>query len=331
MTVDRRAAFLAQEADARLTWDLAVAAVPPSSVAECALPEGRSVKDLVAHMAAWEHWATERIRMRREGRAPAPIPDWEAFEHAFNEKAYARWKAEPWDRVQTEAATAYAEFRAMVEALSDEELLGEGGSARMIAATGSRHYEPYIAQIRSFVETLPLRTQFETERLRLRSFRPSDAPFLVRMFGDPEVRRFIPPGPPITLERAQRSADRRMGDEHRHGFGRWIVERKDTGEAIGNCGFSLVENTGPGVELAYHYVPSTWGQGFGTEAAVACLARGFEALGFEQVIALCYPENTGSWRVMEKAGMRSDGTGTYYGLDLKRYLAERGWWRAPRA
>lgn len=83
------------------------------------------------------------------------------------------------------------------------------------------------------------------------------------------------------------------------------------------------------MEIAYHYIRSAWGQGFGTEAAIACLARGFEALGFETVYAFCYPENVGSWRVMEKAGMREDGMTEYLGIRMKRYVADRATWRAP--
>ncbi len=43
-------------------------------------------------------------------------------------------------------------------------------------------------------------------------------------------------------------------------------------------------------------------------------------------MAVGLPENVGSWRVMEKAGMRYEGTSSYYGLEgLKKYTAERDW------
>jgi RimJ/RimL family protein N-acetyltransferase len=47
-------------------------------------------------------------------------------------------------------------------------------------------------------------------------------------------------------------------------------------------------------------------------------------------MAVAMPENTGSWRVMEKAGMRYEGLVNYYGLEgLKKYLADRRWWKPP--
>jgi RimJ/RimL family protein N-acetyltransferase len=38
----------------------------------------------------------------------------------------------------------------------------------------------------------------------------------------------------------------------------------------------------------------------------------------------------GSWRIMEKAGMRYEGLVNYYGLaELKKYVADREWWKPP--
>jgi RimJ/RimL family protein N-acetyltransferase len=49
-------------------------------------------------------------------------------------------------------------------------------------------------------------------------------------------------------------------------------------------------------------------------------------------MAVALPENVGSWRVMEKAGMRYEGTADYYGYEgLKKYVAEREWWKPPEA
>lgn len=326
VTAERREAFLADEKDARATWDAAIAAVPAAALAERVLPGERSVKDLVAHIAAWERWGEERLAARIEGRPPLQIPEWHAYEHEFNARADARWRDEPWEVIAPEAAAAYAAFWARVEQLDDEQLAKAEG---LVAACGSRHYAEYLGEVRDLVDALPPHAAFETARLFLRSLRPSDAPALHEMFGDPEVIRFIPPGPPLTLERVRRSVDRRIGIERRSGLTLWLVQRSDTGETIGQCGFALVEGTGPEIEIAYHYARRAWGQGFGTEAAIACLERGFGPLGLERVIAICYPENVASWRVMEKAGMRSDGFGDHYGIRMKRYVADRATWRPP--
>jgi ribosomal-protein-alanine N-acetyltransferase len=48
------------------------------------------------------------------------------------------------------------------------------------------------------------------------------------------------------------------------------------------------------------------GQGYGTEAALALLRYGFEALRLHRIIATCQPENVASCRIMEKLGMRQE-------------------------
>ena len=173
--------------------------------------------------------------------------------------------------------------------------------------------------------------RIETERLVIRSWESSDAPLLLRLFGDPDVRRFLPPMPEPTLELMEASLGRRRAQERERGHSVWAVERRDTGEFIGDCGLMPVARVGPEIELAYHYVRSAWGHGYGTEAAIACLRRGFGPLHFDAVIAVVFPENIGSWRIMEKAGMYYVGlTDEYYGLSgLKKYVAERATWKAP--
>ena len=171
--------------------------------------------------------------------------------------------------------------------------------------------------------------QLMTPRLRIRSFEPADAAGMLEVFGDPEVRQYLPPFPDPTIESMGKSVERRMAMERDHGHGLWAVELRQTGELIGDCGLMLVEGTGPEVELAYHYKRSAWNHGYGTEAATACLTRGFGPIGLEEIIAICFPENVGSWRVMEKAGMRYAGMASYYGLNLKKYVADRGTWTPP--
>ena len=172
--------------------------------------------------------------------------------------------------------------------------------------------------------------RFETARLVIRSFEPRDAAALLEILSDPEVRKYLPTNAPPTLERIEAAIERRIAMERDHGHALWAVERKNNGELIGQSGIVLVNGTGPEVEIAYHYGRSAWNQGFGTEAAIACLARGFGPLGLERIVAFALPANVGSWRIMEKAGMRFDSTVDEYGLTgLKKYAADRATWTAP--
>lgn len=47
----------------------------------------------------------------------------------------------------------------------------------------------------------------------------------------------------------------------------------------------------------------------------AVLAHAFGPLGLDGMMAVAMPDNVGSRRVMEKAGMRYEGIASYYGVD----------------
>lgn len=60
-------------------------------------------------------------------------------------------------------------------------------------------------------------------------------------------------------------------------------------------------------EIGYWFGAPYWGKGFCTEATIEIIKLGFEQLGLNKIFACAVVENTGSWRVMEKAGMAFEG------------------------
>ena len=63
-----------------------------------------------------------------------------------------------------------------------------------------------------------------------------------------------------------------------------------------------VEIAGSSIELGYVIHPEHWGKGYAT-AALNTAIRQLFSLGYREVIAAAFAENTASLRVMEKAGM----------------------------
>ena len=175
-------------------------------------------------------------------------------------------------------------------------------------------------------------TRLESARLVIRTFEPQDAEPWLAMVTDPAVRRFLPSGPVPTMETFQSAIERRHTMERERGYAMWAVDVKATGAFVGQCGLQPVERTGPEVELAYHFNQASWNKGYATEAAMAVLAHGLGPIGLDRVIAVVVPENIGSWRVLEKVGMRYEGLAAYYEMTgLKKYVAEQGRWRPPLA
>jgi ribosomal-protein-alanine N-acetyltransferase len=89
----------------------------------------------------------------------------------------------------------------------------------------------------------------------------------------------------------------------RHGFGLWRAARRTDDEPVGLCGL-LRRDPLPDVDLGYAYLPEHWGRGFASESAAAVLRHAARKFGLTRVIGVVAPANSGSIRVLEKAGMR---------------------------
>ncbi len=152
----------------------------------------------------------------------------------------------------------------------------------------------------------------------LREWREGDVNAYARICADPVVMRYMLP--PRAVTHAEAAYDVQNLREHWrvHGFGHWAVEEKETGRFVGRTGVKRhpdwpldPENT----EVGWLYDRAVWGRGYATEGALAAVRFCFEELDRPEVISIAHPENTGSRRVMEKAGLTLAG---------ERHWAERG-------
>lgn len=139
----------------------------------------------------------------------------------------------------------------------------------------------------------------ETKRLIVRPFTADDAEDLHAYLSREAVTRFEP-YPPFTLAQAAEEAARRAADKGFH-----AVVLKETGRVIGNLTF--FPQGYDAWELGYVFHDAVWGHGYATEACMALLTEAFAREDVHRVIAMCNPENTASWRLMERLGMRREG------------------------
>jgi ribosomal-protein-alanine N-acetyltransferase len=100
------------------------------------------------------------------------------------------------------------------------------------------------------------------------------------------------------------------------------VLRKESDEIIGHCGLNHLER-GPEIEIAYLFDEPYWRQGFATEIAGAVLERAFRTLEIERIVAVAFPENTRSFAVMQRIGMRPVGIARHFNADVVKYEALR--------
>lgn len=157
----------------------------------------------------------------------------------------------------------------------------------------------------------PLVFPLESERLQLRPFVEADVAAMRRVYGDPQVMRWVGYGPIATEDGVRGMLAQYATHQRAHGFAFWAVIERASGELIGDAGLAL---TGAGeIEMGYTLARDRWGAGLGTEVALLCSHTALHVLGYPQVRALVEPENAASRHVLEKAGFREDGSTVAFG------------------
>ncbi|MEV7320399.1 GNAT family N-acetyltransferase [Streptomyces sp. NPDC093970] len=146
-------------------------------------------------------------------------------------------------------------------------------------------------------------TELGTDRLVLRHWRDSDLGPWAEMNADPEVREHL--GDPLTREQSDASVAAFRAEFDRRGYGWWAVEVRATGGFIGFAGLDAVDDGMPftGVEIGWRLARPAWGRGYATEAALAVLAHGFDALALPEILAVTTAANLRSRAVMRRIGM----------------------------
>ena len=144
----------------------------------------------------------------------------------------------------------------------------------------------------------------ETNRLLFRQLTLEDFDHLYTLYSNPNVKKYV-------YQEAMTSEETKEELEwiiniysSQPGFGLWGTIYKETGEFIGRCGLLQWRIDGrPEVEVTYMFAENYWGQGLGTEAALALMQYGFEELKLSRLICCIDAENLASIKVAERLGM----------------------------
>ena len=103
--------------------------------------------------------------------------------------------------------------------------------------------------------------------------------------------------------------------------GHFLMIERETGLTVGAIGLKWPPTDGA-IEFGYGVVPSRRCRGYTTEAVRALVAFARTVSGVAEVFATVDPANAASVRVLEKAGLRRDGTVPSDEGTLHRYVAE---------
>ena len=163
----------------------------------------------------------------------------------------------------------------------------------------------------------------ETTRLRLRRLQPSDEPDLVALDSDPHVMRYVgsPAGVKPPDETVARVRQRIADDQGALGF--WRVESPTDGAFYG-LGALIRMPDGGDVELAYRLVRRAWGRGIASEVGALLVEYAFRTVELPRVVAVTYPENAASQRVLDKLRFVRQGEIDYKGVRALYFVRQRG-------
>jgi ribosomal-protein-alanine N-acetyltransferase len=162
----------------------------------------------------------------------------------------------------------------------------------------------------------------ESERLMFRHVTRDDLPWLVEMRSIESVYRYLGGAELQSAEAVTKRMDFYLACHEKFGFGMCITSLKETGEQIGTSGLQPLGDSGE-IEVGYTLFEEYWRKGFGYEAALRWLDFGFREKDLERIVAVAHPDNTGSWRIMEKCGMKYEGNYRHYGMDCVYYAISR--------
>jgi RimJ/RimL family protein N-acetyltransferase len=146
--------------------------------------------------------------------------------------------------------------------------------------------------------------ELESERLIYRKFDEKDFPILFDWVNNTENMKY---------------REEPLNEAQARGYLKWLISNTDK-EEVTHCEYAVVLKSdktliGSGVlmhmpenpEIGWTLHRDYWKHGYGTEIGLTMLWLGFDTLNFHRIIAKCYSGNIGSYKIMEKIGMRREG------------------------
>jgi ribosomal-protein-alanine N-acetyltransferase len=161
----------------------------------------------------------------------------------------------------------------------------------------------------------------ESKRLLHKKFTTDDLDRLIEMRIDVDVRKYLG-GEKMQNPEALKHRLEFYISCYEKNIGMHAIIWKETDEMIGWSGLQPLEGTDE-IEVSYGMIKEFWGRGIGFEAALFWLEYGFKEIELERIVAVADKENVGSWRIMEKLGMKYQKSEIHYGMECVVYEISR--------
>lgn len=162
----------------------------------------------------------------------------------------------------------------------------------------------------------------ETERLALRKFNITDAPFILELLNTPTWKQHIGDRGLTSISDAQTYLVKvPLMSYAVNGFGLYLVELKGSQTPIGMCGL-LKRDYLQHMDIGYALLPEYEGKGYAYEIASATVNYAFNEFHLSKLAAITNTSNERSKTLLEKLGFAYTNTVFVDGKDLLLYLKD---------
>ncbi len=152
-----------------------------------------------------------------------------------------------------------------------------------------------------------------TDRLVLRRIEISDAEKMYANWAsDSSVTKFLTWLPHENVEATKKVITSWVEEYEKKDFYQWVIILKDIGEPIGTISVVGKDESVNMLHIGYCIGSKWWRRGYASEALSAVIDFLFDEVGAERIESTHDVNNPSSGRVMEKCGMKYEGT-------LRRY------------
>ena len=166
----------------------------------------------------------------------------------------------------------------------------------------------------------------ETDRLILRRFTIEDADDMYNNWAsDSKVTEFLTWSAHQNVDFTRELLKYWINNYEDGGYFNWVIELRENGQAIGDISVVKLDERIEAAEIGYCMCRSYWGRGIMAEALKAVMDYLFDVAGLNRVAACHDANNAKSGRVMEKAGMKLEGTLRATGRNNQGILYDKVW------
>jgi [ribosomal protein S5]-alanine N-acetyltransferase len=141
-----------------------------------------------------------------------------------------------------------------------------------------------------------------SERLGFSLWEEDDISYATRLWGDPEVTRYLVSSGRMSPEEVQERLENEMNNYLVHKIQYWPIFYRGSGEFVGCCGLRPHGEDPHVLEMGVHLVKDQWGKGIATEACKTVIRYAFDQLQVVSLFAGHNPRNLVSGRLIRGLG-----------------------------